>query len=173
MRRILIIHGPNLNLLGKRDPEIYGKATLAEIDRRIREVAAERGLAVNIMQSNHEGEIIDAIQRAEGEYGGIIINPAGFSHSSVAIRDALEAVAVPAVEVHLSHIYTREVFRRESLTAPACRGQISGLGSEGYILALEYFSRSNLEAIKSEESNAKSKGQSCPDEGDQTGGENH
>ncbi|HCL00505.1 MAG TPA: type II 3-dehydroquinate dehydratase [Candidatus Marinimicrobia bacterium] len=142
MGTILIIHGPNLNLLGKRKPGVYGTLTLDEINRKIREYADSKGISVDIRQSNHEGDIIDAIQQSGG-MTGIILNPGGFTHTSVAIRDAVEAVAVPVIEVHLSNIYSREPFRQKSLIAPLCRGQISGLGWQGYILALEYFLKNN------------------------------
>jgi 3-dehydroquinate dehydratase-2 len=138
MGTILIIHGPNLNLLGKRKPEVYGTLTLDEINRRILEYADSKGVSVDIRQSNHEGDIIDAIQQSGG-VTGIILNPGGFTHTSVAIRDAVEAVDTPVIEVHLSNIYSREDFRRKSLIAPLCRGQISGLGWQSYILALKYF----------------------------------
>ncbi|MCG2715083.1 MAG: type II 3-dehydroquinate dehydratase [Candidatus Marinimicrobia bacterium] len=142
MESFRIIHGPNLNLLGKRKPEVYGKLTLNEINRKIRDFAESKGVSVDIIQSNHEGDIIDAIQKSGG-YSGIILNPGGFTHSSVAIRDAVEAIDVPVIEVHLSNIYSREPFRRKSLIAPVCVGQISGLGYHGYILALEYFINKN------------------------------
>jgi 3-dehydroquinate dehydratase-2 len=138
MGTILIIHGPNLNLLGKRKPEVYGTLTLDEINRRILEYADSKGVSVDIRQSNHEGDIIDAIQQSGG-VTGIILNPGGFTHTSVAIRDAVEAVDTPVIEVHLSNLYSREDFRRKSLIAPLCRGQISGLGWQSYILALKYF----------------------------------
>jgi len=142
MGTVLIIHGPNLNLLGKRKPAVYGTLTLDEIDRKIREYADSKGISVDIRQSNHEGDIIDAIQQSGG-VTGIILNPGGFTHTSVAIRDAVEAVDAPVIEVHLSNIYSRESFRQKSLIAPLCRGQISGLGWQGYILALEYFYKNN------------------------------
>ncbi|MCD6440175.1 MAG: type II 3-dehydroquinate dehydratase [Candidatus Marinimicrobia bacterium] len=138
MGTVLIIHGPNLNLLGKRKPEVYGTLSLDEINRKIREYADCKGVSVDIRQSNHEGDIIDAIQQSGG-VTGIILNPGGFTHTSVAIRDAVEATDAPVIEVHLSNIYSREDFRRKSLIAPLCRGQISGLGWQGYILALKYF----------------------------------
>ncbi|HUS81550.1 MAG TPA: type II 3-dehydroquinate dehydratase [Armatimonadota bacterium] len=133
---ISVIHGPNLNLLGVREPEIYGRVTLDEIDARIRELAAELGVEVETCQHNSEGEIIDAIQRAGVQADGIVINPAGYTHTSVAIHDALKAVCIPAVEVHLSNILAREDWRHRSLTAPACAGVISGLGADSYLLAL-------------------------------------
>ena len=135
-----VIHGPNLNLLGQRNPDQYGTMTLEEINEKIRTFAKSRSIRVDIVQSNHEGEIIDAIQKSGG-LTGIILNPGGFTHSSVAIRDAIEAVDVPVIEVHLSNIRGRESFRQKSLIAPVCQGQISGLGYQGYILAIEYFIR--------------------------------
>ncbi|MBU0712553.1 type II 3-dehydroquinate dehydratase, partial [bacterium] len=135
-----VIHGPNLNLLGQRDPDHYGTLTLAEINEKIQAFGKSKNVKVDILQSNHEGEIIDAIQNSGG-LTGIILNPGGFTHSSVAIRDAVEAVDVPVIEVHLSNIHGRESFRQKSLIAPVCQGQISGLGHQGYILAIEYFIR--------------------------------
>jgi len=135
-----IIHGPNLNLLGKREPEHYGTLTLEELNKSVEEYAHEKNLTVEFLQSNHEGKIIDAIQNSGG-ITGIILNPGGFTHSSVAIRDAIAAVDVPVIEVHLSNIHAREEFRRTSLIAPVCVGQISGLGVQSYILAIEYFNR--------------------------------
>jgi len=143
MDSIRIIHGPNLNLLGKRDPKHYGKLTLEEINREIRAFAAAKKIEVEIFQSNHEGEIIESIQDSGG-LTGIIINPGGFTHTSVAIRDAIEAVDVPVIEVHLSNISGRESFRQQSLIAPVCIGQISGFGYQSYILALEYFYQINF-----------------------------
>jgi len=142
MESFRIIHGPNLNLLGQRDPNHYGTLTLEEINEKIRAFAKSKNVKVNILQSNHEGDIIDAIQKS-GDGSGIILNPGGFTHSSVAIRDAVEAIDAPVIEVHLSNIYSREPFRRKSLIAPVCLGQISGLGYRGYILALEYFINKN------------------------------
>lgn len=132
--KALIIHGPNLNMLGKREPEIYGTLSLDEINKRIRSTAAELGLKVSIVQSNSESEIIDAIQ--EGGYDVLIINPAAYTHTSVAIRDAISSTGVPAIEVHLSNIHKREEFRRRSFIAEVSTGQISGFGPESYILAL-------------------------------------
>lgn len=132
-----MIHGPNLNLLGRREPEIYGSVTVKEIDQSLKERAKENGHKLTCMQSNHEGEIVDALGKAGGRYAGIIINPAAYTHTSVAIRDALLAINIPTVEVHLSNIYAREDFRKQSLTAPACIGQISGFGKSSYLLALE------------------------------------
>ena len=136
---VLVIHGPNLNLLGRREPGVYGAVTLAEIDARLRGLGAELGASVTCVQFNGEGEIVTAIQQTEGQFQGIVINPAGYTHTSVAIRDALAAVAelgVPAVEVHLSQPAARESFRHVSFVAPVCRGSVSGFGAEGYLLAL-------------------------------------
>ena len=135
--RVLVIHGPNLNLLGQREPEVYGGASLAEIDARLERRARELGFELRCFQSNHEGEIVDKIGEAGRSADAIIINPGGYTHTSVAIRDALAAVGLPAVEVHLSNIYAREVFRHTSMVAPVVTGQISGFGADSYLLALE------------------------------------
>jgi 3-dehydroquinate dehydratase-2 len=134
---ILVVHGPNLNLLGTRDPAVYGTTTLAEIDAELLRRAAERGATITCVQSNLEGEIIDAIQGARGVADAIVINPAGYTHTSVAIRDAIEAVALPTIEVHLSNIHAREPFRHTSITAARCVGQISGFGAQSYYLGLD------------------------------------
>lgn len=136
MKRILVLHGPNLNLLGQRETDIYGTVTLEQIDKSLSALARELGVHLDAVQSNHEGEIVERVQKARGVYDGILINPAAYTHTSVAIRDALLAASVPAVEVHLSNIHKREEFRRQSLTAPACHGQISGFGSDSYLLGL-------------------------------------
>jgi 3-dehydroquinate dehydratase II len=135
--RILVIHGPNLNLLGSREPHIYGKTTLAEIDAELDARGARSGATVEHFQSNVEGEIVNRIQQARGAVDAIVINPAAYTHTSVAIRDALEAVQVPAVEVHLSNLHARETFRRESLTAGVCVGQVIGFGATSYYLGLD------------------------------------
>jgi len=140
--RILVIHGPNLNLLGEREPEVYGSTTLGEIDERLRKRAEELGFEITTFQSNHEGEIVDRIAEARGGADAIIINPGAYTHTSVAIRDALAAVGLPTVEVHLSNIYAREAFRHTSLVAPVVTGQISGFGANSYLLALEAISLS-------------------------------
>jgi 3-dehydroquinate dehydratase-2 len=135
--RVLVIHGPNLNLLGTREPEVYGNVTLAEIDERLQERAQGLGIQIETFHSNHEGEIVDKIAEAANIADAIIINPAAYTHTSVAIRDAILAVALPTVEVHLSNIQAREEFRRTSLIAPVATGQIAGFGAESYLLALE------------------------------------
>jgi len=133
--KILIIHGPNLNLLGTRESDIYGTKTLDEINGSLKKLAAELGTEVVIEQSNHEGEIVDLIQKAFS-FSAIVINPAAYTHTSIAIRDAIAAVEIPAVEVHLSNIHKREEFRQKSLIAPVATGQISGFGPDGYLLGL-------------------------------------
>ena len=135
--KILVIHGPNLQLLGERQPSIYGTADLASINRDLTRAAKERGAVLTIAQSNHEGEIVGLIGGARGRYDAILINPAAYTHTSVAIRDAVEAAGVPTVEVHLSNIYAREPFRHQSLIAPVCKGQVSGFGPASYRLGLE------------------------------------
>ena len=136
MTKVLIIHGPNLNLLGMREPHIYGQNDLATIDDMIETEAAEIGLEVTIKQTNHEGEIVEAIHDAHNWADAIIINPAGYTHTSVVIFDALSAVRLPAIECHLSNLHAREEFRTKSVTARACVGQISGFGVQSYLLAL-------------------------------------
>jgi 3-dehydroquinate dehydratase-2 len=134
---VVVIHGPNLNLLGTRQPEIYGHTTLAEIDDMLRVSGEALGVTVESFQSNHEGALIDRIQAARGQAQAMVINAGGYTHTSVALRDALAAVALPVIEVHLSHLAAREEFRQRSLIAPVCVGQITGLGAYGYRLALE------------------------------------
>jgi 3-dehydroquinate dehydratase-2 len=135
--RILVVHGPNLNLLGKREPEIYGTQTLADIDADLAALAKDLGVEVESVQSNHEGELIDRIQEAMGHADGILINPGGFTHSSIALRDALVATDLPVVEIHLSNVYARESFRQLSYVSPIAVGVISGLGAQGYQFGLE------------------------------------
>jgi len=135
--KILVINGPNLNLLGTREPGIYGSETLDDINIGLQAAAQKLTVSVQFYQSNSEGELVDAIQRAVGIFDGIIINPAAYTHTSIAIRDAISAVAIPTVEVHLSNVYSREEFRHHSFIAPVAIGQIAGFGSSGYRLALE------------------------------------
>jgi 3-dehydroquinate dehydratase II len=134
---ILVIHGPNLNLLGTREPNIYGSTTLPQIDDGLRTQGDKLGVEVECFQSNHEGAIVDRIQQSRGQAAGIIINAGGLTHTSVSLRDAISAVKLPTVEVHLSNLYAREEFRHRSMLAPVCLGQIAGLGAIGYRLAPE------------------------------------
>lgn len=135
--RILVVHGPNLQLLGVREPQTYGRTTLAEINTRLAERASQLGIELECMQSNHEGEVLDRISSARGSFDGIVINPAAWTHTSVALRDAIAAVGLPAVEVHLSNVHAREPFRAHSYTAAVCVGQIAGFGPDSYLLGLE------------------------------------
>ncbi len=139
--RVLVIHGPNLNMLGRREPEIYGSTTLAQIDESIKTEAMCLGLIAESLQSNHEGVIVDAIQNAPQSYAGLIINAAAFTHYSIAIRDALSAVELPAIEVHLSNIHKREEFRHHSVIAPVVVGQICGFGADSYLVAVNALAR--------------------------------
>ena len=134
--KILVLHGPNLNLIGTREPTIYGNITINEINSAISALALEMGIEVNIFQSNSEGALIEGIHSAIGSYDGILINPAAYTHTSIAIRDALAASALPVVEVHLSNIHSREEFRSRSFIAPIAVGQISGFGPDSYLLGL-------------------------------------
>jgi 3-dehydroquinate dehydratase-2 len=136
-RHLAVLHGPNLNLLGTREPEIYGTTTLAEIDRALGEHAARRRATVDCFQSNLEGALIDRVQAARGRAHGILINAAAYTHTSLALYDALRAVGLPAIEVHLSHVAKREEYRQASRIAPACIGVIAGFGARSYTLALE------------------------------------
>ncbi|TAK07532.1 type II 3-dehydroquinate dehydratase [bacterium] len=135
-RKVLVLHGPNLNLLGKRQPEIYGRLTLEQINRKIRSLAKELKVEVAIRQSNSEGELVSWIQESPKQFGALVINAAAYTHSSVALRDALTAVGIPAVEVHISNIHKREEFRKRSLIAEAVVGQIAGFGVHSYLLGL-------------------------------------
>lgn len=137
--KFLIINGPNLNLLGKREPGIYGDESYEALCRMVKDYAAAHGSTADCFQSNHEGAIIDTIQAADGVYDAIVINPGAYTHYSYAILDALKAISVPAYEVHISHIDQREPFRAISVTAPACVGQLYGHGLKGYLMAMDYF----------------------------------
>ncbi|NJK41819.1 MAG: type II 3-dehydroquinate dehydratase [Acaryochloridaceae cyanobacterium SU_2_1] len=134
---LLVLHGPNLNLLGRREPQVYGVVTLAQIDAELATLAHSWGYRLTALQSNHEGVLVDAIQAASEDQSGILINAAAYTHTSVALRDALAAIAIPAVEVHLSNIYRRESFRHHSHLAPVVVGQISGFGEQSYYLGLQ------------------------------------
>ncbi len=136
MVKVLILHGPNLNLLGEREPEIYGQMTLQQIDQRLVQLGRELGADVRTAQSNHEGVLIDALQEARTWAQGVVFNPGGYTHTSVALRDTILAIQVPVIEVHLSNVYAREEFRHASLISPVCKGKIVGLGWRSYELAL-------------------------------------
>jgi 3-dehydroquinate dehydratase-2 len=140
-KKILVIHGPNLNMLGKREPHIYGRQSLDEIDRELQQRGSQMGIRVESFQSNHEGEIVERIQQAMGDCHGIIINPAAYTHTSVAIRDALAMLDIPVVEVHLSNIHKREPFRHQSMIADIAAARIAGFGAHGYLLALHGVSK--------------------------------
>ena len=135
--KALFLNGPNLNLLGTRQPEVYGRQTLADIEAIVRARAAELGVEIDFRQSNHEGELVTWIQEARGRFDAIVLNAAAYTHTSVALRDAIAAVSIPTVEIHLSNIHAREEFRHRSLIAPVCRGQISGFGFQSYLLGLQ------------------------------------
>ena len=137
MKKVLVVHGPNLDLLGRRETEIYGKTTLKEINAQLGALAKKSKVQLSFFQSNHEGEIVDTIGKAKKNgFSAILINPAAYTHTSVAIRDAVSAVNLPTIEVHLSNIYAREDFRHTSLVAPVCKGQIAGFGAQSYLLGL-------------------------------------
>jgi len=135
--KILFLNGPNLNLLGQREPEIYGRTTLADIEGQVRKRAEKRRATIDFRQTNQEGELVSWIQDAKGRFDVIVLNAAAYTHTSVALRDAIAAAGVPTIEVHLSNVHAREKFRRKSLIAPVCAGQISGFGANSYVLALE------------------------------------
>jgi 3-dehydroquinate dehydratase-2 len=139
--RVLVIHGPNLNMLGQREPEVYGRQTLREIDADLQQYGQNLGLKVESFQSNHEGDLVERIQAASVDMDGLIINPAAYTHTSVAIRDALLLLKIPVVEVHLSNIHKREKFRHKSMTAGAVSAQLTGFGAYGYNLALQWLAR--------------------------------
>jgi 3-dehydroquinate dehydratase II len=136
-KKILVIHGPNLNLLGKREPKVYGKVTLAKINAELNKIAKKNGVELTIEQTNVEGEIVNLIHKAKKGFKAILINPGGYTHYSVAIRDAISSVKVPTVEVHISNIYAREEFRHSSVIAPVAVGQIAGFGMNSYLLGLQ------------------------------------
>lgn len=137
MKKILVIHGPNLDLLGQREPGVYGRVTLGEINKELTKLAGKFKVTLEIVQSNHEGKIVDLIGKAKSKYDALLINPAAYTHTSVAIRDAIAACGILTVEVHLSNIYSREEFRRKSLISPVVKGTILGFGAKSYILGLE------------------------------------
>ena len=147
--KILVINGPNLNMLGIREPDIYGRETYEDLCRKIREHAEKRGVEVTLYQSNHEGDLVDVIQQAYGNTDGIVINPGGYTHTSVAIPDAIKAVAIPAVEVHISDVDAREDFRKISYVRAACVKTIAGHGTDGYLEAMDYLVVSGELKVKS------------------------
>ncbi|SHF60103.1 type II 3-dehydroquinate dehydratase [Ornithinibacillus halophilus] len=137
MRRLLLLNGPNLNLLGKREPDVYGSFTLDDVEQEVENVVTKNDCELVSKQTNHEGELVDLIQEAEGQYMGIILNAAAYTHTSVALHDAIKSITVPVIEVHISNIHSRESFRHQSLIAPVCYGQIVGFGLLSYRLAAE------------------------------------
>lgn len=141
MKKVFVVHGPNLNLLGEREPGMYGTESLESVNAGLQAEAEAVGFELQILQSNHEGVLIDAIQEARRWAAALIINPGGLTHTSVALRDAIAAVGLPAIEVHLSNVFAREEYRRTSITADACRGVIAGFGAQGYLMALRALSK--------------------------------
>lgn len=137
--KLLILNGPNLNMLGKREPTVYGSLSLAEINHELIEYAQPKNVELDFYQSNHEGDLIDQIQQSMGVYDGIVFNPGGFTHTSIAIRDAISSVPVPVIEVHISNVYAREEFRHHSFLSAVCKGKITGFGISSYKLAIEAF----------------------------------
>lgn len=135
MKKLLLLNGPNINMLGKRDQNIYGSFTLDELESNIKLLVAEDGYELDCYQSNHEGDLVDRLHEADCKYAGIVFNPAAYTHTSIALHDAIEAIQTPVIEVHISNVHKREAFRHVSMTAPACFGQIVGLGMDGYKLA--------------------------------------
>ncbi len=167
--RILVIHGPNLNLLGNREPSIYGVTTLASINAAVADRARDLGCTVDAVQSNLEGELVTHIQNAAARYDAIVINPAGYTHTSVAIRDAIAACGVPTVEVHLSNVHAREAFRHTSLTAAKCVGQIAGFGAQSYLLGLDA-ARAHVKGLRAQgEQRGYEEDQNSAQEGGQEG----
>lgn len=140
-KRILLLNGPNLNLLGQRDASLYGTMTLPELERMVQARASQLGVEVECLQSNVEGELVNALHDAQATCVGVILNPGGYSHTSVSLRDAVEAISIPTIEVHLSNIHAREGFRHKSLTAQAAKACLTGLGAHGYVTALEFLTR--------------------------------
>ncbi len=136
MTAILVLHGPNLNLLGTREPEVYGSMMLAEIDEKLIEIGKSRGVEVRTFQSNHEGALIDALHDARKWASGVVFNPGGYTHTSIALRDAISAIGIPVVEVHISNVYNRESFRHSSLLSPVCLGKVTGFGWRSYVLGM-------------------------------------
>ena len=137
MKKILVIHGPNLNLLGNREPDVYGRITISEVNKKLKSIAKKKGIELDVFQSNHEGEIVDKIGKGKFIYAALLINPAAYTHTSVAIRDALLATKIPFIEVHLSNVHAREPFRKHSYFSDIAEGVICGLGAIGYELALQ------------------------------------
>jgi len=135
MKKLLLLNGPNINLLGKRDKNVYGVFTLKELETDLAAYAGQYGYDLDTCQSNHEGDLVDRLHEADGAYAGIVFNPAAYTHTSIALHDAIEAIQTPVIEVHISNVHKREAFRHVSMTAPACAGQIVGLGMQGYRLA--------------------------------------